>query len=603
MSPRCARRLRGALFALLLLPAALPASTLRERLADGLREEGIPGAVWSSVDSEGRAQVDAVGIADARTGRPMTAETRVQVGSIAKAVLATGVLRLATEGRLSLDAPVTHLLSDVRFDNRWAPRDPVRVRHLLDHTAGLDDLRLRHWLTLEGSPDSPLAAAFEADRPIRIRSRPGARFSYSNTGYTLLARVIEQVTGERYETWLDREVLMPLGMRDSTFAYVTQDGPGGDPRLALGHFEGGAAQPAIPMPVRPAFQFTTTAGDMARYGAFVMGDGRVDGRVLVAPRLMRERGHAVGTKAARAGLRVGYALGLGLLDRGGAAGLCHGGDGVGFRAMFCAFPGSGRAYFIAFNGDVEGGDYARLRGLLVEAIGVRATPRGPSRAVHDDVADWSGFYVPAPGRFEAFAWLDTLAGWIRVDAGADGLHLRPLQGMPLRALPAGGRLFRAPERLHASHVLLRGEEGEYLLANDRQTYRRIPALQLLLLWLSLTLGVLGLAFVLLAGGWRLLARRPWRRDALRWPWLGTVLLALPVALFMRYSFLQIGDVTAASITLALVTGLLPVTMLVGLVHVARRGRDRRDAAAVLAVLQCLAVLAAWDLWPVRTWVL
>ena len=107
------------------------------------------------------------------------------------------------------------------------------VRHLLDHTAGLDDMRL--WQTFNTRPtaDTPLSEAFDRDASVlAIRSRPGRQFSYSNISYTLAAMVIESVTGERYEAWLERELLAPLQMRDSTFAFTSQQGPDRDPRLA-----------------------------------------------------------------------------------------------------------------------------------------------------------------------------------------------------------------------------------------------------------------------------------------------------------------------------------------------------------------------------------
>src|SRR3546814_6716128 len=61
--------------------------------------------------------------------------------------------------------------------------------------------------------------------PLRIRSQPGSRLSYSNMGYTLLGLVIERVTGERYEQYLDDHFLGPLGMHQSTFRFVSQEGP------------------------------------------------------------------------------------------------------------------------------------------------------------------------------------------------------------------------------------------------------------------------------------------------------------------------------------------------------------------------------------------
>lgn len=588
------------LLALVLAPArAAPPAAIAEAIA----AEGITGAVWGTL-ADGAERTHAAGLA--RQHVPMRPGHRVQVGSIAKLVLATGVLRLVSEGRLSLDAPVATLLPGLALDNPWSASDPVRLRHLLDHTAGLDDMRLSQLFSLRATAEMPLDRASDIGRPLAVRSRPGTRFSYSNTGYALLGRIIERTTGQRYERYLDSRVLAPLGMRDSTFGFVTQSGPGADPRLAMGHFEAGVAQPAVAIALRPAAQFTTTASDMLRFASFLMGDGRIEGVPFVDPLLMRMRGQARGTEAARAGLPVGYALGLGRIDRHGAVGLCHGGDTVGFRAMLCTFPTQRRAYFVAFNADVEGADYARIRAMLVESLDVASEASSAAAAQATDVANWSGFYVPEPNRFATFRYIDTVFGAVNLGIDGDQLRLRPLQGDAVRLAPMGGRLYRAPDRALASHVLLVGEGGARVFANDRQSYQRIAGWKLGLLWASLLAGMLGLLYVLVVGTWRVVRRTRPRPDALRWPWIGVLALFAPVPLFLGQSFLRLGDVTAASLALAAVTMLLPVALLAGLAHpsVTNGGRQARgDTVALLAALQWIAVLAAWGLMPVRTWLL
>ena len=162
-----------------------------------LREQSLAGAVYSLVDGE-QVRLGAVGFANHATRQPLSADSRVHVGSVTKTFLALGVLRLVSQGRVELDAPVAQLLPEVLFDNPWRDR-PVTLRHLLDHTAGLEDLRLWHLFTRRASPDSPLRDAFDAAGLLRVRTEPGTRFSYSNIGYTLAGAVIERVTGERYE--------------------------------------------------------------------------------------------------------------------------------------------------------------------------------------------------------------------------------------------------------------------------------------------------------------------------------------------------------------------------------------------------------------------
>ncbi len=607
------RRRAAAALACALLFAFAPLwaapSPLQAEVAQILDEEGLTGAVWSTVTPDGAIAVGAAGIKDTHSGRALGADDRVHIGSIAKTLLATGALRLVSQGRLSLDTPVSALLPDAVFDNPWAASDPVRVRHLLDHTSGLDDLRLWQFFSLQADADTPLAQAFAGDGLLRVRSRPGTRFSYSNMGYTLLGRVIESVTGERYERYLDAHLLRPLRMHDSTFGFVSQQGPHADPRLAMGHFEDRTAHAAVAIYVRPAGQFTTTARDMARLARFLMGDGRIDGAVFIDPRWLRAMGTPRGTEAAMVGLQVGYGLGLSTRDRHGAVGRCHDGSILGYRAMLCLFPERRRAFFWSTNTDSESPEHRRrLDALFVKALAVDAPAPAPAPATSvavTDLDDWSGVYVPAPNRMASFAWLDTVFGFIRVRREGTALRLKPLQSPAILLTPVGGSLLRAPDRTIASHALLTAADGTRVLSTGLQSYARISISKLALLWASLAAGVLGLAWLLLSGLARLLARRMRPLHPVFVPLLGILALLLPLPLFLRQSFLQLGDLTWASGLLAVVTATLPLAMLVGLVLQFRsRGHGviaRLDLLAMLAVVQWALVLAAWGLLPLRLW--
>lgn len=147
---------------------------LQARVEQALREDQVAGAVWATLEHDGTIRTDAAGVRNAASGAPLRADSRVHVGSIAKAVLATGVLHLASTGRVDLDAPVNRYLPGLRFDNPW-PGHPVRVRHLLDHTAGLDDIRLWQLFSTQPTPDTPLADAFaRGPAPLAVRGRPGS---------------------------------------------------------------------------------------------------------------------------------------------------------------------------------------------------------------------------------------------------------------------------------------------------------------------------------------------------------------------------------------------------------------------------------------------
>ena len=594
------------LLAVLPLAKATPPSlqTQTERL---LKDELVAGAVWATVDLDGIVYTGAAGVQNTLTGQPMRADSKVHVGSIAKAVLATGILHLASTGRIDLDAPVDRYLPSVRFANPWKDQ-PVRVRHLIDHSAGLDDMRLWQVFSTQPTPDTPLAEAFVRDPSVlAIRTRPGSQFSYSNMSLALAGMVIEAVTGERYESWLDRALLLPLDMRDSTMHFTTQEGANADPRLAWGHHDIATPAAALPIYLRPAGQFTTTARDLALFATFLLGDGEVDGRVLVSPALLREMGRPRTTDAARAGLRGGYASGLAHRDRHGVVGLCHGGAVVGFNAMLCLYPdpsaaSGGRAFVTVQNTDGDGRDTGRFDALMVGALGLPAARKDAPMPPPPGVAEWQGRYVPSPNRVARFAYADFL--FDSASLTWDGQAFQYARGQrPVRTLiPSGGHRLLADGHSTASHVLLIGTSGERLLSDGLRTHRQVNRVAYWSMVASLVLGLLGLVWFLLV----VPVRAGLGRESIRAPGvLAVALLVLPVPLFLLQSYTQLGDLTGASLTLYGATAALPLLMIW---QIWRGVRGRKgllrgavNVVAAVLVLQWCAVLAQWGLLPFALW--
>lgn len=598
---RWAPPLRAVLAAWLALGLACAAQAsgadVAARMRALLAEQGMVGASWMLMD-DGRVVTGAAGLREAGTDAPLAPDDRMHVGSVAKTMLAVGILRLVSEGRLALDMPVAQLLPEIVLHNPWNASDPVRLRHLLDHTSGLEDGSFRHVFTRAATLDSPLALAFGDG--MTVRTRPGSEASYSNLGYVLAGLVIERTVGERYETYLDRELLRPLGMHASSFSHA---GAGaGLPALATGHVDGPRPQPYLPSLLRPAGQFVTTPRDMATFAAFLMGDGRTAQGKFIRTGLLRRMGRPHDTAAAAAGLEVGYALGMRLRDRHGRAGFCHGGNGIGVRAMLCMYPEQRKAFFVGLNMDSETADYEAFNALLLDALAMpKARPAPPGAAAH--AAAWEGWFVRLPAKAPAFVYLDMLFNPVAVTARNGRLHLRPLLGKPLTLAPVGGYLYRAPDRVMASHVLLADAQGR-ALADGTGTWRAVGGWTVLLLWVSLAYGLAGALYVLVAGSARLWrARRRFAGDALALAWL--TLLCLPLAAAaVGVSWQTMGERGVPGVALAALTAMLPLAALYGLVQ-ARAGASRRrrgaDRTALAGLLQWCVVLAAWGLLPFRLW--
>lgn len=579
--------------------AAAPTS-LDADLVRLLAEERLAGLVYATVDAE-TTQVGAVGLADVAKAEALRPEHRVVLGSVAKTITALGVLRLVTQGRLDLDTPVDVVLPGLPIDNRWVDRSPLRVRHLIDMNGGLDDIRLRHFFSTRNTADQPLALAVDGDaRLLRLRTEPGRAFSYSNTSFHLAGMVIEAVTGERYEAFLDREVLAALGMGSSS---TTFPDPARHAPLASGHLDAGEPVDPIAIAVRPAAQFLTTAGDMAILMRFLLGDGTADGRQLIRADLLRAMGRAPGTDAARAGLETGYGLGLFTRDRHGAVGLCHGGSIAGWRAMFCVYPGTGRGFFAAHNSDREGAGYDRFDARFVEHLGV-ALPVSPApdRAAPPDERRWSGRYVPAPSRLSVATLADHLFGSWVLDLDAVPPTLAPASG-PVRTLESlGNGLYRQDDRLQATFALTEAADGTPTLSASYLTLRRISPFEFAALWTITGAGVAALLYFL--------AAPLWRRHAVRGAWqepgfVGALVFLLGIGALALQPWHQLGDPTAATIWLALGSLALPFAA----AWECLRSGPRRTGPAIdggrlsagISIAALIALLAAYGLWPILSW--
>ena len=178
-------------------------------------KENIPGVVAGVVEGGELRHVTALGLADREASRVVTRATAFRIASMTKSVTALAILVLRDRARLELDAPLAIYVPQfaaVRLPTRDSA--PVTVRHLLTHTAGFvtdDPWGDRVLGMTPGELDALIAAGTLFARP------PGLAFEYSNLGYALLGRVLTNVSGEPYQSFVQRTLLSPLGMTRTTF--------------------------------------------------------------------------------------------------------------------------------------------------------------------------------------------------------------------------------------------------------------------------------------------------------------------------------------------------------------------------------------------------
>jgi len=159
------------------------------------------------------------GVRDVGSGAPVTPETMFHLASVSKPFVATAIVSLATarDGAgpvLDLDAPVTEWVPELTLaDGRVSE---VTARRLLSHSSGLPDVSDYGWHDPQLSDDS-LSDFARSLSGWRLQSEPGSAFSYSNAGFEILGLLLARATGRTFEEAVRAQVLIPLGMRESTF--------------------------------------------------------------------------------------------------------------------------------------------------------------------------------------------------------------------------------------------------------------------------------------------------------------------------------------------------------------------------------------------------
>ncbi len=379
----------------------------------------------------------ALGMADLERGVALSPAAIIEAGSVSKQFTAMAALLLVADGRLALD-------DDVR---RWFPElpvyeRPITVRHLLTHTSGLRD-----WgavVALEGWPRGSRAHTNAHVLQVAARQRalnypPGATYSYTNTGYNLLALLVERISGQSLAAFTHDRIFVPLGMtrtswrddhrrivRDRALAYT------GGPTVELA------------MPDESAYGnggLLTTSDDLLRWSAALqratLGRAVTDG---MGQRFVLTNGDT-----------ISYAMGVNVLSHRGTRELSHSGATGGYRAHLLSFPERDAAVSVLCNGaSLNATQIAEtLADSLVGPRVRRPAPVGSGRPERVTAAQEAGTLSAESARATAGWYASAEVGGepFEVSWDNDALILRQAPALRLRLLPradgrfvAGGRV-------------------------------------------------------------------------------------------------------------------------------------------------------------------
>jgi CubicO group peptidase (beta-lactamase class C family) len=594
---------------------------LRQQLEKILKDTHTPGVSVAIVHRDGPEWVAGLGTADVASSRANTPDTLFRIGSTSKAFASLSILMLADQGKLSLDDPVHKLVPDVWFENPWESTDPVRVVNLLEHTTGWDDMHLREYA--KQAPDSmSLREGLDYDHHSRIsRWRPGTRMAYCNSGPPVAAYIVEKLTGQRFEDYVQQNLFGPIGMKTATYFEPS-------PGLAttLYHNDGKTPYPYWHILLRPAGSINASAKDMAAYLKFYLNRGAVSGKQIVPSADIDRAESPASTWAAKDGMKSGYGLSNywsvedGFVYHGHDGGVEGGLTEVSYMADYNV------GYFYGINSG--NGDAFEKVGKAIRAYitsKLEKPPLPPVATLPAVAVDYAGWYVPDSPRVELTHFLERLVGVTYVRFKDGNLLLDLLGAVNETYAPVSGTQFRhvpkkkedAPDPVATFELLTPNQDGRFLQVGMGATMKRIPA------WMAIT-QIVVTAFVFLSmvsillyapfwilGGLSKRRRRPAERGMRLWPLLAVLSLITFVGLIIVCSadlIDRLGNRTGWSVAVCVSTVAFAIASLASAISVwrapldiVRRGVRRYSRMVALALLIAAAYLAYWGIIGLRTW--
>ena len=397
-----------------------------------LQESHIPGAVFLMVKGGEVFYAGGYGFADLDRGvRVDPARTVFRVGSNSKTLTAAAVLTLVEDGRVRLDEDINTYLTQVRVPETYS--EPVTLRHLLTHTAGFDErLFGQHARSADGAGALSLGSYLATHLPPRT-SPPGRIISYNDHGTSLAGLIVEEVSGQPFSEYVAERIFRPLGMEDSSFDVTNLPGHVAENLATAYRYRSGDYEPYEYdyIQTAPAAGLVTTAADMGRFLAALLGGGRVgDGRILndsmTAVMLNRQFAHAPRLR--------GRAFGFVESDENGIRALSKDGQATGFLSRTFLIPGSKIGFFASINLSIfePGGSFNRASGFhrrLTTAILDRYfipdsayfhLPEAPAPDPSFEAAPYVGTYRSMEGSRHTIEKMTFLGNEVRVRDAGDG---------------------------------------------------------------------------------------------------------------------------------------------------------------------------------------
>lgn len=309
-----------------------------------MKDLGIPGVAIGIVRGDQIVYTQGYGVAD-DTGRAMTSDTPFLIASLSKPITALGIMQLVEEGKITLDAPVQVYLPWFRVADEEVS-SKITVRHLLHQTSGFDERESYVRNLSTDSSDGALEMSIRALNTADLNFTPGEAFEYTNTNYDILGLLIQTVSGQSYEQYIEEKIFTPLDMDQS---YTSLEGArAGNMTRGYYPFFGFTTAYDHLMPysriVKPSAGLFSSAEDLTHFLIAHLNQGQYQGNSILSEEGITTL-HTLGIQFTE---NAGYAMGWSVFSFPDMApatpnnsvptGLTHAGEWVGYTSLLVFIP-------------------------------------------------------------------------------------------------------------------------------------------------------------------------------------------------------------------------------------------------------------------------
>ena len=471
---------------------------LQKAMKDVVEKRHVTGAGIALVSNGQMLWCGGIGKADLAANRDVACDTEFRVGSICKTFVALALLKLQEEGRINLYARLEDIAPEIPMKNPWERSNPVRIVNLLEHTAGFYDMEYLEVYNSHDRADFPLLDVFHRfARPQNVRWPPNTRFFYSNPDYGIAGYLIEKITGQPFDSYIQQNVLAPLGITVGNFRLTEANRA----KLAQG-YEGNPpyAVPYKNIYLRPAGDMKASPEELAKLVQLFLQRGRAGEVQLLNPESIARMEYPETASSVRAGLRLGYGLANYTESDGGV--ITHGHDGGidGFLSSYRYMPEQNWGFVILLNSTVSGQALREMDHLAIDFLSKDfPKPQQPVISLTtQELKKFTGYYAPRTPSNQWEAFVGELIGGTRIRVANGKLRRSELFGKSKEVLlPVGKNLFRREQDPEASTVFFPDPSGRMICARSGEGGEPY-AERISLIWLFTRLLVLAFSAVVMA---------------------------------------------------------------------------------------------------------